>query len=293
LSSKVAIAAVCMRVRYDTQANMNTYQRFIEEAGDRGVRLLAFPECSLQGYTWTWDPVNCRFMPNDEQLRYFQENAEVVPGRATKIIGEEAKRHNMYIQFGMAEKAGPKVYNSAVLVGPTGLVGVYRKVHMAPNPIFSSGDRFSVFHTELGKIGPVICADIQYPESVRCLAIDGAEIVVNSTAHPKREYLGLAYELLTQVNALSNQVWMVHSDQIGQADGRGLECYGHSRIVDPMGHVVIDTGYEEGLALAEVDLQGELMRCRGPEFAGRHLLQGRRPEAYHALCSNRQGRTPP
>lgn len=282
-----------MHVAHDKQANLETYRRYIEQASSKGVKLLVFPECSLQGYTWGWDPVQHRFVNDDEQLRYFQENAETIPGQATEIMCKEAKKRDMYIQLGMAEKVdtpvGSRMFNSAVLVGPSGLIGSFRKVHMAPSAIFSSGDRFSVFDTELGKIGPVVCADIQYPESVRCLALDGAEVITNSTAwgmigtDPAKDYQGYSYDLFTKANAMMNQVWMVHADQLGASTRSNHPCYGHSRIVDPMGRVVVDTGYNEGLALAKVDLKEELMRSRGRWFIGRHLLRDRHPEAYHAL----------
>lgn len=294
MSNGVTIAAVSMHVPHDKKANLETYLRYIEEASAKGAQLLAFPECSLQGYTWAWNPLGFGYLHDDEQLRYFQENAETVPGPTTETMCREARKYDMYIQFGMAEKSntslGVRLYNSAVLVGPTGLVGVFRKMHQAPNPVFTLGDRFTVFDISLGKVGAIICADLNFPESVRCLALQGAEVVVNSTAwgmrgsDPKTDYSGYKYDLLTRAQALMNQVWMVHADQFG-LDVRSKRCYyGHSRVVDPMGRTVVDTGHKEGLALAMVNLKNELKRSRSRDFVGLDLLRIRRPEAYHALC---------
>jgi predicted amidohydrolase len=146
-----------------------------------------------------------------------------------------------------------------------------------------------VFDTALCKIGPIICADLQFPESIRCLALDGAEIIINSTAwsmrgnEPTDDYSGFMYELLTTANALMNQVWIVQADQIGKALRSSLYCYGHSRIIDPMGRIVADTKYNEGLAIATVNIKGELTRARTSEFVGKDLLENRRPEAYTAI----------
>jgi predicted amidohydrolase len=284
--TKVTLAAACMRVAHDKTKNLETYAGFVEEAGAKGAALLAFPECSLQGYTWAWDPVKYEYVKDDEQRKYFAESAEAVPGKSTESMARLAKKHGMYIQFGMAEREGDSIFNSAVLVGPGGLVGVYRKVHMAPNPIFERGKGFVVFETAVGKVAPVVCADLQFPETVRTLAVSGAEVVVNSTAwgmrgtDPETDYSGYMYDMLTRANSLMNQVWMVSANQVGPST-RSLEhCYGHSRILNPMGQVVSDTGYREGLASATVDIRGGLRESESPPFVGKRLLDWRRPSAY-------------
>lgn len=279
-----------MRVVHDKKANLETYRRYLEEAADKDARLLVFPECSLQGYTWTMD--KDKFVHDNEQVKYFQENVETIPGPSTELLIRKAKKHNMYIQFGMAEKVtlpSGKFYNTVVLVGPEGLVGIYRKVHMLPNAIFEKGDRFVVFPTSLAKIGPLICMDLQFDEPARCVAIDGAELITFSTAwgmnsdDPKTDHQAYMYELLTKTIPLMNQVWLVASAQTGRAPPSKQNCYGHGRIVDPMGHIVADTGYEEGLVVATVDLKREIKRSRNPEFARVDLLQYRYPEMYHAI----------
>jgi predicted amidohydrolase len=189
----------------------------------------------------------------------------------------------MYIVMGMAEKERRRIYNSAVLVGPEGMLGVHRKVHMAPSPVFTEGCNFSVCKTEIGMVGTVICADMKYPESVRSLALQGAQIVVNSTAwgmdtkpnaDPRNDPSGYAYDLITRTTALMNKVWLVSADQVGAATKSREKCYGHSRIVDPQGRIIKDSGYKEEMVVAEVDVQA----ATGPD-----RFKGRRPRAYYPL----------
>jgi predicted amidohydrolase len=123
-----------MKVAHDKQKNLETYRKFIKQAARKDCKLIAFPECSLQGYTWSWDPVGYKYTEDAEQLRYFQETSETVPGPSTNLLGELAAKHEMYIQFGLAEKADDSnIFNTAALVGPEGFIGKFRKVHMGIN----------------------------------------------------------------------------------------------------------------------------------------------------------------
>ena len=277
------MAAACMRVAHDKEKNLEQYVRYMELAASRGADLLAFPECSLQGYTWTWDFKRRIYRRDREQQEYFEMNSEEIPGPSTSFISQLARKHGMYVVIGMAEKASrkakPVIYNSAVLIGPKGVLGVHRKVHMAPTPIFSAGSSFSVVSTRVGRIGMVVCADISYPESVRSLTLQGAQIIVNSTAwgmknrkaDPRTDPGGYDYDLMTRANARFNNVWFVSADQIGAATRSEEKCYGHSCVVNPDGRIISDTGYREGLAIAEADVH---------KGTGKDSLKGRRPECY-------------
>jgi predicted amidohydrolase len=287
--SLTVLAAASMHVEHDPARNWKEYERYIEEAAKGRARLLVLPETSLQGFPWTWEEEKKAFYDDPEQRRYYEETAETVPGPATKKMARLAKKHDMYIQFGLVEKAlirGRKAkFNTAVLVGPEGLVGAYRKVHGAANPVFEYGDTFNVYATPLGRIGSVICADIVYEESVRCLALKGAEIVVNSTAwsieeSPEKDYRGYKYEILHKAHALFNQVWFISSNEVGKGGHSTSNCYGHSMIVDPAGRIVADSGYKEGLVMAELDLRKGMDEAI--KLSGR-FLRRRRPEVYDQI----------
>jgi len=215
-----------MRVEHNKTRNLQEYKKYIEEASSKGADFLAFPETSLQGYTWAFNPGTYSFFEEQAQRRYFEAESEPVPGPSTRVVQEHCKKHSMIVQMGMAEKVSDggrtRIFNSAVLLDGSGVLGLHRKVYMAPNAIFSLGDGFSVFRTRVGTIGPLICGDLVPWESTRDLALQGAEIAALSTAwgmkgdNPRTDYNGYQYDLLTRTNAMANQVWLVASDQVGQ-----------------------------------------------------------------------------
>jgi predicted amidohydrolase len=280
-----------MHCSHDTAANLRKYRELIEEAALRGVDLLVFPEVSLHGYLMGSRALGSAEMA--EQLEYFRSVAEPIPGPATQILQDYAARHNMLIQAGLAERAmdGNLIYNSAVLVGPAGVIGVFRKLHNQFEwPVFATGDHLSAFATSLGKIGMFICYDLCFPEVIRAFALQGATIASMTTAwpmqgdDPETDYYGYTFDLLSRANALSNQVWMVCANQVNRPPTPGCpNYYGHSRIVAPTGKIEAAIGYEEGLVCATVDLHGGIERARTRDFFGLNLLQDRRPEFYGLL----------
>jgi predicted amidohydrolase len=276
-----------MQVEHDKAKNLEKYIAFIEDAAAQGADYLAFSEISLQGYNWASsdDPEQMA-----KQKEYFERESEPIPGPATDRIQPYCKKYDMYVQFGLAEKAGDVMHNAAVLIGPEGILGTHRKVYGSvlparPHAVFTRGDRFAVYDTRIGKVGMVICADLSYaPESVRTCVVQGAQVVVNTTAwgiptspmlpdmktmlgytdpgkmDPKTEYRAYQYDILTRYSALINQTWLVCSDTVGQSSmekalGKKGGCHGHSRIITPIGKVVAEVGYKEGLAIATVNIQ--------------------------------------
>ena len=199
----------------------------------------------------------------------------------------------MYIVWSMTERESEKLeilYNTAVLVGPEGYVGKYRKVHQtAPEkPIYRRGHKFSVFDTEIGKIGLMICYDKAFPESARELYAQGAEIIAMPSAWPVGSntdakddndmYLGL-YNMYDKVRSAENTVFFLSSNQIGKV-GDVYYC-GHSRITrpTPIGEEAACTGWEEGIVFAEAEVQKEI------EMYGRYpVYADRLPEAYRHIA---------
>ena len=130
--------------------------------------LLVLPELFATGY---------QFVSTGEARAL----AEEVPnGPTTTRLVELAGARNMYLVAGLAERAGDRVYNSAVLVGPSGLVGLYRKTHLFDEEMlhFSPGDTgFPVFDIGQARVGVMVCFDWFYPESARTLALKGADLI--------------------------------------------------------------------------------------------------------------------
>jgi predicted amidohydrolase len=291
---ETTLGAVSMRCSHDYASNLKKYREFIEEAADRGVDFLVFPEVSLHGYIR--DTPGRSSPEMSEQLRYFRAVAEPIPGPTTRILEEYAARYNMLIQAGMAERGldGNVIYNSAVLVGPNGVIGVFRKLHnQGERPVFGPGDHLSVFPTPLGKVGMFICYDLCFPEIARSFALQGATIASLTTAWPMKgedpatDYYGYCYDLMSRSSAFSNQLWMVCANQVDRPPTPGCpNYYGHSRIIAPTGKIVAEIGHAEGLVTATVNLHDGLERARTLDFFGANLLQDRRPEFYGLLAES-------
>jgi predicted amidohydrolase len=184
---ETTISAVSMHCAHDPAANWKQYEAFIAEAALRGTDYLVFPEVSQHGYLMGAPALGSPEMA--EQLAYFRRVAEPITGPTTEKLTALAARHNMLIQAGMAERAmdGNLIYNSAVLVGPQGVIGVFRKLHNQFEwPVFGPGDHLSVFETRLGKIGMFICYDLAFPEITRAFALQGATIAALTTAWPMK-----------------------------------------------------------------------------------------------------------
>jgi predicted amidohydrolase len=237
-----------------------------------------------------------------EQKQYYFREAEPIPGPSTERIAEAARRHGMFVQFGLAEAAlhGNVIFNSVALVGPEGLIGVYRKVHNHFEfPYFAPGEDTSVFRTPFATIGSLICYDVCFPELVRAHCLQGASLILMSTAWPMKghdrseDYHGWAMDLAAQSNCFFNQCWMIVSDHCETgAYSQGVDYWGGSQIIDPHGKVVGYLGREEGLVVHCADLADQVLRSRTSGFCGLNLLQDRRPEHYGAVTAAAYRRAP-
>jgi predicted amidohydrolase len=276
----ITLAVAAMNAVHDTERNLDKYAGFVTEAAARGARLLVLPEQSLQGYLYH---LNHALSP--EEMNYHYDHAEPVPGPSTERVATLARAANMYIVFGMTEKVAVSsagiLYNSAVLIGPEGLIGVYRKVH-APGDeyhVFRQGKDWPVFDTEIGCLGLHICYDLRFPEAARELALRGAQIIILPTAWPQN--VGAQYDLFDRARAAENECWFLSSNQVGTCDQGQLTYYGHSRIIGPLGNIVADTGEEEGLAIADMPRD----RLRRRQWGTLNIFRDRRPETYTSLAS--------
>jgi len=275
----VTLAVAAMNAVHDKAKNLARYASFIDEAAAQQARLLVLPEQSLQGYLYH---LNHELSP--EEANYLYETAEPVPGPSTEQVAKLARKAKMYVIFGMTERVGVSssgiLYNSAVLVGPRGIAGVYRKVH-APGDeyhIFRQGREWPVFETDVGRIGIQICYDMRFPEASREMALKGAEILVLPTAWPQQN--GFAYDLLDRARAAENECWFLSSNQVGACDHGRLTYYGHSRIIGPFGNVLADTGDDEGIVTATVP--AESLRRR--QWGSMNVFHDRRPDTYRYLA---------
>jgi predicted amidohydrolase len=202
--------------------------RLIEAAAANGAAVIVLPELANSGYA---------FASRDEAFSL----AENVPdGDSTRAWTDVAQRLNLHVVAGIAERAGNKLYNSAVVIGPKGYIGTYRKLHLWGNEhlFFESGDLgLPVFHTEIGRLAAVICYDGWFPEVYRLLAMKGADIVCMPTNWvPMRgqdpNTMAMA-NTLAMANAHSNGVNIVCANRVGTE--RGQPFIGQSLIVGASG----------------------------------------------------------
>jgi predicted amidohydrolase len=286
----IKLATVCMNVSFNKQENLKKFMAYIDEAADQGAKLILFPEQALQGYLK-------RLGLELSIFDYHHENAELVPeGESTQKLIEKAKEKDIYIAWGMTERDEERadvLYNTNVLVGPEGYVGKYRKVHqpLTEKFVYFPGHEFSVFDTKLGKIGMLICYDKAFPESTRELAVQGAEIILMSSAWPLTDGPDVApendshyhlYNMYDMVRAAENQVYYISSNQVGSS-GDNSYC-GYSRIINPSGKVLAEVGgFKEGLAIAEADIKADIIKGRTYAMVGLNTLKDRRPDAYPHL----------
>jgi predicted amidohydrolase len=289
--SKIGIAVACMPIIYDKKENLKAITSLVDESGSKGADLLIMPETCLQGYCW-----DAESFYDVEQKKYYLESAEPVPGPSTEIIAEHAKKSDVYVQLGMAERApvggGIVVYNVVVLIGPKGVVGISRKIHnKSEDAVFNDGNEIVVWDTPFARLGPVICYDLCFPEVTRIQALKGADMITMSTAWSKGgsetdpEFGARSYDVISKSVAITNQVWLAQSNAVG-IPARGnvkTDCYGHSRILSPLGEVVAES-VGEGLAFSEIDLKQSVLDARTKDMFGMNMLKDRKPGLYGELC---------
>ena len=151
-----------------------------------------------------------------------------------------AARHRLHLVAGICERAGAGLYNSAVVIGPDGFIGTFRKVHLwnEEKLYFEPGDLgFPVFHTPIGRIGVAICYDGWFPETYRLCALQGADIVcvpTNWVPIPgQAEGRQAMANILAMAAAHSNSMFIACADRVGTERGQPFE--GQSLIVSYTG----------------------------------------------------------
>lgn len=274
---KIKIAAIQMSTVADKMENVRTVKTYLEKIKDENPDFVILPEMFCCPY----------------QTENFPIYAEKEGGPVWQQLSGYAKQYGIYLIGGsMPEKdAEGNVYNTSYIFDREGKqIGKHRKVHLfdidvkggqtfKESDTLTAGDSDTVFDTEFGKIGVMLCFDIRFPELSRMMVNDGAKVIFvpaafNMTTGPAH------WELSFRTRALDNQIYMV-----GCAPARdvlaGYISWGHSIVTDPWGRVTGMLDENEGILLAELDMDyEEQVREELP------LLKSRRKDMYklEKLC---------
>ncbi|MFI0538162.1 nitrilase family protein [Streptomyces sp. WSLK1-3] len=290
-TSPVTAAAV----QFDPQVGVQNKEKnlsrtldLINEAADNGATLIVLPELANTGYAFT---------TREEAYAHAEE---VPSGPSCQAWADLAHSRQLYVVAGLSERSGEQLFDTAVLIGPDGFIGKYRKTHLWDREklIFTPGDLgYPVFDTRIGRIGLLVCWDIWFPEVPRLLAVQGADVIcsVNNwvwTPPPLFDESGkcmAAY--LTMTASHVNNVFFVAADRVGTE--RGGKFLGCSLITGTNGWPVgqIASPVDETIIYGDLDV----VSARSAPIWNQHndLPRDRRTDLYDDRLGYRRGDAQP
>jgi predicted amidohydrolase len=270
----ITIAAIQMKPELmQSQSNLGSITRLTTEASENGAKMVVFPECCITGYGLT-----------EAEAKGI---AEPLPGPVSQRLTDMCDQLDVTVMVGTLE-SGPTggLYNTAMLVDGSGVLGLYRKTHLPTLGV----DRFvtpgeeivAPVKTSCGLAGMQICYDLRFPEPARVLAVQGAQMILLSTAWPQAATL--YPEFVVQARAAENHLYLIAANRIGEE--RGTTYLGRSIIADPDGQVLAEANQtDETILYAQIDpsRSDEKHRIfRAGEYE-LDLFKDRRPALYAKL----------
>jgi N-carbamoylputrescine amidase len=272
------VAVVQMAAPWRAPARMRDRSlRLLRDAASRGAALSVLPELSTISY--------------DFQVRAdVERHAEPLDGPSVTAWTALAGETGMHIVAGWPESAGDRLYNSAAMIGPTGVLGVYRKAHLYDHEraIFTPGDNgFPIWDTPVGRVGVLICYDLRFAEAVRILLLHGAQVLCVPTTwtdrgkpepYDARGWCGANY--LAAGHAYGSRMGVACADRAGP-DGR-VRALGCSAIFAASGMAVAGPAShtDEEVLVADIDVAGVDAQRATAEM---DLVRDRRPDLYDDL----------
>lgn len=267
----------------EVEANVERSSALIINSAGLGAKVVVLPELANTGYA---------FATRDEAFAL----AETIPdGPSIARWQRVASEYKLYLVAGIAERDGTALYDTAVLLGPDGFIGRYRKLHLwdAETLFFEPGNLgLPVFTTPIGRIGLAICYDAWFPETFRLLALQGAELVCVPTnwVRPSKPVIapqGMPYSMahmLLIAAAHSNSINIATADRIGIERGQPFE--GRSVIVGHSGWPVAGpASYDrEELVIGDIDLANAREARAWTKF--NQILRDRRNDLYGEMLGS-------
>jgi N-carbamoylputrescine amidase len=250
-----------------TRENLERMDGWIAAAKRSGAAMVCFPELNITGYG------------TDQGIR---EAAEPLAGEVGDGLCALAGRHQAIILAGLVEKGEDgRIFASHLVAGPQGLLGVYRKLHIAPpeKNAFDAGEGARVFEAAGIRFGIQLCYDAHFPELSTRMALDGADVIFMPHASPRGTPEGKHDSWMRHLpaRAFDNGIFVVACNQAG-GNGAGLAFPGLAVVIGPDGRVIAaDIGGSETLLVADLDA-GRLTAVRRHPM--RYFLPHRRPDTY-------------
>lgn len=268
----VAVALQFNPRMYEKECNTVRLYNEFEKALKKGAKLVVAPEASISAYYYN---------DRDDIKQY----TETIPGPSTDLFCELAKRFDAYLSYGLIEEDPDTgdYYNSAVLIGPEGCIGKYRKIHQWEVEKHFAADGnvgVPVFSTKLGYISMIICIDAYYYASARLAAVNGADILIYNTCDKGESVWAIASR------SIQNGVYVVSANRSGEEAGNNI--IGGSAIYDPYAHKLAEAevtppGVKETAECEQIEAMIDPKLYSNP---GKALLFDRMPEKYKEISLN-------
>lgn len=283
---KVKVAALQFSCSKDVQENINKAEKMVKEEADNGANIILLPELFERQYF-------CQ----EKRYDYYNYALPLEKNPAVNRFKEVAKELGVVIPVSFYERDIDRLFNTVAMIDADGSVlGIYRKTHIPDDHFyqekfyFTPGDSgFKVFDTRFGCIGVGICWDQWFPETVRCMAVQGAEMLlyptaigsepildVDSSSHWRRVMQGhAAANLMPVVAANRIEVETVEPCKENAGQSSSLDFYGCSFIADATGDIIASAKQEETILYGEFDLD-----ALKEDRLSWGLFRDRRPETY-------------
>jgi predicted amidohydrolase len=265
------IALVQQQASSDKAANVARGLKHFDEAASAGAKLVCFAELAFEP-----------FYPQHVATGDVTSRAETIPGPITNVFADRARVHGVVAVLNLFERDGNRTFDSSPVIDADGrLLGVTRMLHITDYPCFheqgyyTPGDRgMPVYDTRVGRIGVSICYDRHYPEVMRTLAVQRADLVIVPQAGSVGEWPEGLYEGEMRVAAFQNGYFVALCNRVGREEC--LEFAGESFVCGPDGTIIARAaqGTDE-ILYADIDLSA----CAS-SHARRLFLQDRRPDLY-------------
>lgn len=275
MNADVTVGAVVMRsVVGDTEANLASITALVNQAAQKNVDILCFPELCLTGYSTS---------PR------IQDEALTMDSPAVASLVDLARRTGICILAGFAERERDAVYATHLAFSGDGILGAYRKLHLGPpeHSIFTPGDNVTVFQSHGATFGVQLCYDAHFPELSTLYAVKGADILFMPHASPNGSPDKKLESWLRHLTARAydNGAFVLACNQRGN-NGRGLHFPGLAVILSPDGRVMArNTDDVDSLTTATLH-KAELESVRRHRM--RYFLPNRRPELYGDLTDRKK-----